>query len=448
MSWQRIDGRTSLEHTSDVSSLRPVARDLKTLNVNMMLKYAADGLKQLLREPLPYLEQLRIQTIPGYDEQDSVRIYWPPMYPLNGVQLPRLHTVMAIDTQVDLGMSLCGNLRHLHLQFSDPGYDSFHLPMAHFLHIVRNCPRLQSLYVDRYIDASTPARTLPPQVLSLTGHTQLQRVWIRDEPHIVSRILSSLVIPANVNTNVSAYVTRDRPAAALRAMFPDDLSNLQMLGRATGLDVRHALVDGHIYPRFSVGMLTTGPLLDLELLCIQGDDALGMKGDQPDGVLLYAMLASLDILNTLPMQMLRVEGNLQHITLERWRAAFDRFPCLEELEIKDVNDSSMDAIAALLQALSLRSPGRSDFGVVACPLLQRLRLRGVIPGQYMHMLAPAFERLMDRAHFRVPLLRRLEVDLASDSAWDANLVARLKQVLAFLADSVDLKVCRTSDWQY
>ncbi|OJT15334.1 hypothetical protein TRAPUB_8130 [Trametes pubescens] len=415
------------------------------LNAHMMFEDAVEGLTQLLNERLPLLEKLRIETISVGFGDDLVHLHQPPTFILRAANLPRLHTLMAINTNVDLDWPLCGNMRHLHLQLSDEEDELPSLPLSRFLHIVRNCPRLETLYVDGYIDVSTPAGTPPPEVLYLTGHTQLKEVWFREQPHTVSRILSFLVIPAHVTTHLSAFI-KDRPqaVAALRAMVPDDLAKLPLLGHATEIEIRHTT---QYCPRLLADSPTgTGAHIELELLPTHGDSALGMVEDDPDGVLLHVMIHSLDIFNICPARSLQVDGNLRHITVESWHTAFDRFPNLEKLQIEDTEGLSMKAIHVMLRALCARSRARPQD--VVCPQLRRLRLRGQFLTLSKDMLEPVARCLMVRAQSRAPRLRRLELDLFSaDGAWDAGLLVHVRQVFALMADDVDLNVRNASDWR-
>lgn len=242
---QRFDGSAVIIHADDVSSLRRCSHEMKALNVSMMFEDTAarDGLKQLLNEDLPHVEQLRIETnrVAVGSEDNVFRNYPRFAYILRAANLPRLHTLMAVGTRVELDWPLCGNLRHLHLQLSsDPNtYQIPTLPLSSFLQILRNCPRLETLCVNNYIDVSTPVGTPSFAVLPLTGHTQLKAIWLHDQPHTMSKILSSLVIPSHVNTRISTFVAGNRPTSALRIVMPDDPAKLRLLGRAHGIKVYH-----------------------------------------------------------------------------------------------------------------------------------------------------------------------------------------------------------------
>ncbi|EIW62849.1 uncharacterized protein TRAVEDRAFT_43171 [Trametes versicolor FP-101664 SS1] len=431
-------------HAGDVSSLRPFSREMKALNADMVAEdvVARDRLKHLLNEPLPHLEQLRIETIPAGSEDNFFRIYQPFTYSLRAANLPRLHSLIAVGTRVDLDRPLCGNIRHLHMQLSNNTYQKPSLPLNNFLQLVRNCSRLETLCVDHYIDVSTPAGTpSPPPVLSLTGHTQLKAISFRDQPHIVSRIISFLVIPAHITTHISTFVTGNKPTAALRAMIPDDPAKLLLLGRANKVEVRHTAQ----YPALRAGMLGDAHgHFEMELLPAHNPRDLGVVGGFPDGVVLHAMMQSLGIFNTCPARLLRVQGNLQHVTLESWLAAFDRFPDLEQLEIEDTQDFSMDAIDVALRALSSRSRTRS--GGAPCPQLKRLRVQGKIRNQYGR-LPPVIILFLERINLRAPRLHRLELDLYADRAWEAGVAVNLQRLFVPLAVQVELHIREPSNRQ-
>lgn len=448
---QRFDGSAVIIHADDVSSLRRCSHEMKALNVSMMFEDTAarDGLKQLLNEDLPHVEQLRIETnrVAVGSEDNVFRNYPRFAYILRAANLPRLHTLMAVGTRVELDWPLCGNLRHLHLQLSsDPNtYQIPTLPLSSFLQILRNCPRLETLCVNNYIDVSTPAGTPSFAVLPLTGHTQLKAIWLHDQPHTMSKILSSLVIPSHVNTRISTFVAGNRPTSALRIVMPDDPAKLRLLGRAHGIKVYHT---EQFIPLLWAGTLgdTDGRQVELALLpTVRLDNGLGFVGGTPDGMVLHDLIQSLDVFDTCPARLLRVEGNLKHVTLESWLAAFDCFPGLEELEIKDIQDFSMDAIDVVLHALSSRSRIRPEGA--ACPRLERLRIRGKIGSQYGR-LPPVTILLLKRARLCTPRLRLLELHLHTDSAWDANSVAlNLQQLFAPTAEKVNLKIHEKKDRQ-
>lgn len=435
VAWELIDGRkVCIMRTCDVRFVRGSASDMKALDANTSFEETVDELKQLFNEHTPHLEQLRIQTVIGSQGDDFVHVSRPPTYMLRAANLPRLHKLVAIDTSFNLDWPLCGNLRHLHLAFGYERDASFRLPLSRFLHILRSCPRLEILYVDRYIDASTPAGVPPPPVLSLAGHSHLREASFRDDsPHTLSKILSCLIIPARVTTRISTYVV-DRSASYLRAMIPDDLVKLPILGRATEVRVSYFDDDDCC---MQAKMLGEGPG-HLELELYPSESFRMPNTNDSDGALLYAMFQSLDIFNGCPAQKLHVIGHLQYFTLETWITAFDRFPGMEQLEVEDEQAWSNNALEHLLLGLASR-PTTARPGPPLCPRLQRFRFQGAI--HHPLELKRIHTCFVHRAtRLRLPPLRLLELDLYPNAEWSAEFVRRTEQMLAPLAATVVLKV--------
>ncbi|EIW62851.1 uncharacterized protein TRAVEDRAFT_43173 [Trametes versicolor FP-101664 SS1] len=414
---------------TEVNTLVPVRDDVKVLCAKIQSQDSTLKLQGVLNERLPNLEQLHLERVPA-DGDDAVHApRSEPPYTLRAANLPKLQILAAVDTIVSLEMPLCRNLRMLHLEFDDQKKVD-RVPLACFLDIMRNCTSLQSLYEYCYVDARTPRGTPPPPVLSLMGHTRLKVLQILEDSDTLSRILSSLIIPASVNLTAAAVVGEK---GVLRDIFPRDRTQLQILQRATKVEARHTLRDcclaAHM-PGKDSGCLT------LELSTTP-EGMRRRERDLLDGTFMHTMIQSLDVFQDCPARTLCLGGNLAQVRPESWIAAFDRFPDIEELQIEDIQDQPGKTLLTLFDALAVSS--NVHRGVVL-PRLQTIKLEGAI--NQLGLLDAVRSCFTRRAQLGARPLHRMELIPSRDShrGWTADEVARFQRERHTLAKIVELKI--------
>ncbi|OJT15332.1 hypothetical protein TRAPUB_8128 [Trametes pubescens] len=428
---QRIDGQQFTISANKITALVPGWGDVKALCAKIQSHDSALKLNGLLNERLPNLEQLHLERVPAVEE-DAVHAPSAAPYTLRAASLPKLQILAVIDSIVSLEMPLCRNLRLLHLEYDDQKKVD-RIPLTRFLDMLRNCTSLQSLYEYCYIDSRTPKGT-PPPVLSLAGHTHLRIIQFLEESDTLCRILSSLIIPASVDVKAVA-IAGEKPV--LRDIFPRDLTQLQVLQRATKVEVRHTLLDCFLaahMPGKDRGALT------LELFTT--DDSEGgpeRRRDLHDGTLIHNMVQSLEIFQDCPARTLCIGGNLARVSLESWVAAFNRFPNIEELVIEDIQDVPLENTLSILFTALQTVPSHVRPGVVF-PRLQTFKLESAINNT---KLLDALRRCFtQRAALGAQPLSRMKLILfrVSDEGWAEDKVALFQQERHTLAKTVELKI--------
>ncbi|EIW63355.1 uncharacterized protein TRAVEDRAFT_17736 [Trametes versicolor FP-101664 SS1] len=434
VAYQLVDGKTgTITPATKTQLIIRDTHDAKALCMNVMHADTCT-VGRILQREMPYLEHLQIETVLCYPNTNNrIRCPDPIPYLLFAVRFPALQSLMVRDTCITMDTPLCRNLRFLYLEHQDKVANSLHL--ADFLNMLHNCVALKGLWLDRYIDVSQPIGTRPP--LSLEHHKQLTHVRFNDEPHVVSAILSQLVIPPHVAIATVAYTASEPPPFAFHAMLPDDTDKLQILRHAT--DIR--VCDTERHGRGTAAHIR-GPDTDIpfsrEILPNHGHKV----ARDHDGALLQCMIAHLDVYKACPLRTLKVVGNLQYMNKTIWATALHRFPNLEVLDVEDTQPMPSSSLDVLLMALQARSPGAEQLFVI-CPRLQRFRFVGrIYSGRPLDAVHSCFsERGGDKSGTQPLRELVLDVDLDPDTEWRPALIAIHEQKLKSIVGSgVSLRI--------
>ncbi|KAI0358512.1 hypothetical protein OH77DRAFT_1518525 [Trametes cingulata] len=352
----------------------------------------------------------------------------PPVITLLARNLPALQTLIAHHCFVRLDTALVRNLRRLHLKHDRDMEEIERLPISHFLDVLRNCVRLEELFVGNYLDVQRPSNAGPSPVVSLEHHNHLKLVTLEDEPHIISRILSSLHIPTRVQVIAISYVSQDA-VPALEAMLPDNWNKLPILREATTIRVDASEAHCHC----AVSLEKNEIPFDMEL-----------RVDHPDfqrrcesGAVFAGMVRYAERFRGAPARTLRFAGNVLAVPEHVWATAIDAFPDVREISVEDIPNMSYGSLSAFLPTLLKRSaaaPGR-----VICPSLSRFVFRGGFheDERLPELICRCFAQ---RAQSGARPLEKLHLQLFPDRVWRASEVARFRQALACVAGTVVLEV--------
>ncbi|KAI0630236.1 hypothetical protein C8Q77DRAFT_1160594 [Trametes polyzona] len=425
-----VQGSGCTSHT--VEGVKPYTRHLKFLAVNA-LPNDAQKYGKVLDEDMPLLERLSI----GVDFSKSGRTYNPPTFSLRARKFPKLYTVQVLDAFVRLEQPMYANLRSLQLDHSQNGRNR--MPLADFLNVVRSCTRLEKLHITRYVDP-TASRDVPPRfVLSLAQHRQLYSIHIGDSPHIVSGILSHLMIPSHIAVTVSGF-TDTSAHTAFRAMLPNDLRNLPVILQAGRIELNDSPIHGRSFSA-SLNNSRRGSFM-MELRTLDGHDCTEVP-DERIGPIFCAMALCTDIFQRSPVKKIVLHGPLKAMTRTAWVAMLDRLHSVQELEVEDSPYQPSGSLDAFLRALS--SPSALHPGMRVCPNLQSLKLRGATHGaQAIDAVARCLAERV-QAHMHPP--RSLKLNLYPDGWWRSAEVETYRQNLAQFAAEVTLRINHPDDDQ-
>ncbi|OJT15774.1 hypothetical protein TRAPUB_4322 [Trametes pubescens] len=392
--------------------------------------------RQLAQEIMPHLAHLRIESGKySASTGERVRSPGPYTYTLRAAAFPVLHTLMLRDTLATLDTPLCRHLRFLHLEHQEK--DTHRLPLGRLLDILDAAILLEELYVENYIDISTSALTHPLPVVSLEHRTRLKRVWFGDEPRIVGKILSHLIIPRRTNVIAVGYVDERPEVGDFRAMLRSNTSNLQIMRTTTEIRIRDTEDDacGRVISAISQYGNPENVAFDMELQRIPSS-----RYDptwERDGKLLRSMVETLGLFQSCPVYTLKVAGNLKYATEKMWAAAFDRFPDLEAIEVEDIQAERTDSLYALIAALGSQSA--MGEGAV-CPRLASLSFKGRMYG--VQLAAVVFGCVAQRTRHGARRLRKVKISVIPDIAWNEATDSLCRQVLGDFAAVVDLEISR------
>lgn len=391
--------------------------------------------RQLTHEIMPHLTHLRIESDQYSSSTDErTRSPGPYTYTLRAATLPVLHTLMLRNTLVTLDTPLCRHLRFLHLEHQEK--DTSCLPLGRFLNMLDAAEALEELCVENYIDVSAPAGPHPPPVVSLEGRPRLKRVRFGDEPRIVSKILSHLIIPRHTNVVAVGYVDEHPELGAFRSILRNKTDNLQILRTTAEIRIRDADTDTGDRTRVISAISQygdQGPAFDVEVQRIPSS-----RSDptwERDGRLLHSMVEALSLYQGCPVYTLKVTGNLNRVTEKTWAAAFDHFPDLEVIEVEDIQTERTDSIYAIIAALGSRSSTRTG---VVCPRLESLSFKGRMYGT--QLTAVVFGCVTQRTKHGALRLRELKIDVTADIAWNSATESLCRQVLGDFAAVVKFNV--------
>ncbi|OJT15758.1 hypothetical protein TRAPUB_4306 [Trametes pubescens] len=384
---------------------------------------------------MPYLEHLQIETDLYYPNPNKrIRDPDPYTYIMHASRFPVLRSLVVRDVYINMDMSLCRNLCFLHLGHGQKVARS--LPLADFLYSLQSCVELKRLWVDRYIDISTPLGPRPP--LLLQRLKQLTHIRFSDEPRVVSAILSQLVIPPHVDVATIAYAGA-LPYLAFQAMLPDDTDKLQIMRGATEISICDVEGRGR-----GTSAIIPGPNIAVAFRReLFPDNGFDLKRDH-DGVLLAAMIGFLDVYKRSPVRTLKVVGNLRYTHPAHWATAFNCFPSLEVLEVEDTQPTPSPALYALFQALQATSGQNQQ--ISACPRLRRFCFAGnIYSGHPLEMVYQCFSKRHDPESGTQPLRELvLQVNLDPDTEWRPALGSIYYKKLRSVVRTVDLCIVAPS----
>ncbi|KAI0781256.1 hypothetical protein BD413DRAFT_463647 [Trametes elegans] len=386
----------------------------------------------LLNQRMPRVRQLVLKA--DLYNSDDRRVDQPPTYHLMAYRLPSMDELYVRDAYVLMEKPICFNLRQLHLSNSDFGTRLLSLPA--FLDILRNCDRLEKLEVAKYIDYTAPGG---PPFLSLCDHVHLQWISIQDEPEIVSKIYSRLVIPPQVDLQAIGEICLQAEHAATAILPRNRHTVWPLLRKATLVRVNDSEDDyGALEGR------RNGRGVGVYLHRREEGPTLGISG-RTEGVVFRTLLKQTAIFEGSPVDTLDLVGNVKTVPPELWYGTLDRFPDVEDLNIADIPcedpEETLRRVIPMLYSPSSNQPGR-----VLCPQLDRLRLRGVIRNEYL--LIELHQALSNRIRRGARVLSQLVLNLYSDmeDTWSAEELVRWHNVLGGVAKVVHLTVGNPDEW--
>ncbi|KAI0675364.1 hypothetical protein C8Q78DRAFT_539822 [Trametes maxima] len=428
--------------TAEAGTLFPSMRWFKSLAV-VCTPNSHDRTVPLLAEPMPLLKDLMISVdLDGPPDGKRVHPVALAPYDLHAQRLPALRTLFVDDTFIRMHTSICPNLQRLSLSTSETT-SRRPFALSALLCLLPLCTQLLDLRLSRYIDVSGH-QALP--VLSLAPLQKLQFVKIEDEPHIVSQVLSHLIIPAHVAVVTTGFIrTNTRPHDAFRAIILPNKPRLSVLQHVNHLRVIEDPATGVCIlcaTNFNTH-LTDEPGLAIELADLEeptpGNGPMFRlnRNHSRDGTLFLAMVQSLELLQDAPVDELEFSGNLKAVPAGSWHSVFDRFPNVHHLEVADIPQAPPDSLQALFNALTGRSNVHPDRRAV-CPRLDHFQLRCSIddPGR-LDAIIQCFE---GRARNGCPILQCLNLELFASANWSRQRAESASEKLLCVADHVHLNV--------
>lgn len=403
--------------SSLINLIKPNCHRISALSISVpetMMEYAFKG----LTFPLPGIRELELTSskdVQGFDFFDWSPLVYDPVTDTNQHPLRRLSLSGVI---IPLSSSYYRGLEELVLcnQYPKRHHNLRHCPtLSTFLDILESCPKLKRMELHRAGPMIETAGTVPKD--RLVELPNLLHLSLCKESEDSAPLLSHLKLPSSTTIDIN-YNFDSQQEVGLFSLFDPRFNRPSFLSSMTKLSI---LCESDYQDASIFGRSLHSGTLNLYLQWKSSSELHPQKIGQLIRSVPLVFAGS-------PVKALRIEGDLEEVSLSDWIALFREFSNITSINFSSTRDwmKGWNPEKRFLEALSVCETigdmlgGRILVGNLLCPKLNTMEL-GLFrtePGWDL-LLRRCLSSRMEKGASKLPILRLMEpVCLGDSEEWE------------------------------